>query len=226
MRAVVVGARRTAEELGRAFPSLTVRTSGREDVLTEVSDRPALVVATPGAEPVAKGGYAAAVLLDGWALLNRADLRASEETLRRWLNASALVRPGGTVVVSADAALPVVQSLVRWDPGGFAERELAERRELGFPPAVSMASITGGPEHVRELLDQIILPEGAELLGPVPVGGERSEEGVHQTERALLRVPRGGIGHLARALKTAAVARSARRDEHLAQVRVDPLRVI
>ncbi|WP_374223992.1 primosomal protein N' [Nocardiopsis sp. MG754419] len=227
MRAVVVGARRTAEELGRAFPALTVRTSGREEVLTEVADKPALVVATPGAEPVVKGGgYAAAVLLDGWALLNRADLRASEETLRRWLNASALVRPGGTVVVSADAVLPVVQSLVRWDPGGFAERELAERRELGFPPAMSMASITGGPEHVRELLEQIALPEGAELLGPVPVGTETAEDGTHQTERALLRVPRHGIGELARTLKAAAVARSARRDEHLAQVRVDPMKVI
>ncbi|MFE3457304.1 primosomal protein N' [Nocardiopsis aegyptia] len=245
MRAVVVGARRTAEELGRAFPSLTVRTSGREEVLTEVDDRPSLVVATPGAEPVAKNGYAAAVLLDGWALLNRMDLRASEEALRRWLNAAALVRPGGTVVVSADVALPVVQSLVRWDPSGFAERELAERRELGFPPAVSMASVTGAPEHVRELLDQVDLPEGVELLGPVPVapdratgpergateasaesGGARREDGTHPRERALLRVPRSGVGALARALKVAASARSARRDEHLAQVRVDPLHVV
>ncbi|GHC88778.1 putative primosomal protein N' [Nocardiopsis terrae] len=227
MRAVVVGARRTAEELGRAFPSLTVRTSGREEVLSEVPDKPSLVVATPGAEPaVTGGGYAAAVLLDGWALLNRADLRASEETLRRWLNASALVRPGGAVVVSADVSLPVVQSLVRWDPGGFAERELAERRELGFPPAVSMASVTGAPEHVRELLDQIELPERAELLGPVPVGPERTDSSTDQTERALLRVPRGSVGELTRALKTAASARSARRDEHLAQVRVDPLHVL
>ncbi|KOX07295.1 primosomal protein N' [Nocardiopsis sp. NRRL B-16309] len=245
MRAVVVGARRTAEELGRAFPSLTVRTSGREEVLTEVGDRPSLVVATPGAEPVAEHGYAAAVLLDGWALLNRMDLRASEEALRRWLNAAALVRPGGTVVVSADVALPVVQSLVRWDPSGFAERELAERRELGFPPAVSMASVTGAPEHVRELLDQVDLPEGVELLGPVPVAPDRAsgadrgaregaaesgtvrrEDGTHPRERALLRVPRSGVGALARALKVAASARSARRDEHLAQVRVDPLHVV
>ncbi|WP_116245124.1 primosomal protein N' [Nocardiopsis sp. FIRDI 009] len=228
MRAVVVGARRTAEELGRAFPSLTVRTSGREEVLSAVADRPSIIVATPGAEPAAENGYAAAVLLDGWALLNRLDLRASEEALRRWLNAAALVRPGGTVVVSADAALPVVQSFVRWDPAGFAERELADRRELGFPPAVTMASVTGAPEHVRELLDQVELPEGTEVLGPVPVGSPREEtaQGVQQTERALLRVPRGGVGALARALKVAAAARSARRDEHLAQVRVDPLHVV
>ncbi|MFI6574717.1 primosomal protein N' [Nocardiopsis sp. NPDC050513] len=228
MRAVVVGARRTAEELGRAFPSLAVRTSGRDEVLSAVADRPSIVVATPGAEPTAENGYAAAVLLDGWALLNRMDLRAQEEALRRWANASALVRQGGTVVVSADAGLPVVQSLVRWDPAGFAERELADRRELGFPPAVTMASVTGAPEHVRELLDQLDLPEGTELLGPVPVApsGEGTRDDAARTERALLRVPRGGVGALARALKAAASARSARRDEHLAQVRVDPLHVV
>ncbi|WP_394329303.1 hypothetical protein [Nocardiopsis sp. CNR-923] len=168
------------------------------------------------------------MLLDGWALLDRMDLRAQEEALRRWLNASALVRPGGTVVVSADAGLSVVQSLVRWDPAGFAERELADRRELGFPPAVTMASITGAPEHVRELLDQLELPEGTELLGPVPVASARegARDGDARTERALLRVPRGGVGALARALKAAASARSARRDEHLAQVRVDPPHVV
>ncbi len=37
LRAVVVGARRTAEELGRAFPGVPVRTSGREGVLDEAS---------------------------------------------------------------------------------------------------------------------------------------------------------------------------------------------
>lgn len=228
MRAVVVGARRTAEELGRSFPSLAVRTSGREEVLSRVPDAPSLVVATPGAEPAAEGGYAGAVLLDGWALLNRMDLRASEEALRRWLNAAALVRPGGTVVVSAEASLPVVQSFIRWDPAGFAARELAERRELGFPPAVSMAAVTGAPEHVRELLDQVALPRSAEILGPVPVGPERQvgPEGEHRTERALLRVPRAEVGALARSLKVAASARSARRDEHLAQVRVDPPHVV
>ncbi|GAB3205727.1 primosomal protein N' [Marinactinospora endophytica] len=226
MRANVVGARRTAEELGRAFPSLPVRTSGREEVLTEVGPRPALVVSTPGAEPAAEGGYAAALLLDGWALLGRADLRAAEEALRRWCNAAALVRPateGGQVVVLADPSLPVTQALIRWDPGGFAERELAERRELGFPPAVTMASVTGDAARVRELVEGLDLPRQAELLGPVPVGSPGRDEA---TERALLRVPRGEAGSLAAALKAAAAARSARRDERLAQVRVDPLDVI
>src|SRR5205814_132776 len=97
----------------------------------------ALVVATPGAEPVADGGYGAAVLLDGWALLSRPDLRAGEEALRRWLNAAALVRaaPAGRVVVAATGELRPVQALLRWQPLWHAERELADRAALHLPPA-------------------------------------------------------------------------------------------
>ncbi|GAB3491458.1 hypothetical protein GCM10027440_40510 [Nocardiopsis coralliicola] len=230
VRAVVVGDRRTAEELGRAFPQVPVRTSGRDEVLDTVADRPALVVATPGAEPAAPGGYAAALLLDGWALLTRADLRASEEALRRWLSAAALVRPageGGRVVVMADAQEPPVQAAVRWDPVGFSGRELEQRVELGFPPAVTMASVTGAPEKVRELLGGLDLPQSAELLGPVPADPGRGPRGdAPPAERALIRVPHSDAPSLTAALKTAASARSARSEDHLAQVRVDPLHLI
>lgn len=171
LRANVVGARRTAEELGRAFPRLPVRTSGRDAVLASVPDTPALVVATPGAEPVAAGGYAAALLLDGWLLLSRPDLRAGEEALRRWLGAASLVRPaseGGTVVILAEPTLRPVQALVRWDPQGFARTELGERAELGLPPVSRMASITGPPAAVAEIMRLIRLPDGTDVLGPVP----------------------------------------------------------
>ncbi len=173
IRAFVTGARRTAEELGRAFPSTVVRTSGGDGRLGTIRADAALVVATPGAEPVADGGYAAALLLDAWALLGRADLRAGEEALRRWMNAAALVRSGeegGVVVVLADAALSAVQALIRWDPVTYARRELAERAELGFPPAVRMASVTGSAAAVRQFLRDTELPDGAEILGPVPAG--------------------------------------------------------
>ena len=132
VRAIVIGAARTAEELGRAFPGIKIRTSGSGSaVLAAVPDEPALVIATPGAEPLAR--YAAALLLDGWALLARPSLRSDEEALRRWMAAAALVRPDGTVIVHADAALPVTQALIRWDPVTFAERTLAERGDLRFP---------------------------------------------------------------------------------------------
>ena len=94
LRAPVLGERRTAEELGRAFPEVRVVASGGDHVVETVPATPSIVVATPGAEPVAAGGYAAVVLLDTWLALARPDLRTEEEALRRWLDAAGLVDPG------------------------------------------------------------------------------------------------------------------------------------
>jgi primosomal protein N' (replication factor Y) len=221
LRAAVTGAARTAEELGRAFPGVPVRTSGGQQVLTAVPAEPALVIATPGAEPVAADGYAAALLLDGWALLGRPSLRAAEETLRRWLNAAALVRPAGSVLVMAESALPAVQALLRWDPVSFSERELAERAELGFPPAVRMAAITGSPAAVAEFVGSAELPPRADVLGPVPLGGVDSPE----ESRTLIRISRPDGLALARALHAAQAHRSARKDGAAVRVQLDPAEV-
>ncbi|MEU4351394.1 primosomal protein N' [Streptomyces sp. NPDC023838] len=233
LRAAVVGARRTAEELGRAFPAVPVRTSGRDHVLDSVPGRPALVVSTPGAEPVAEGGYAAALLLDGWAMLGRPDLRAGEEALRRWIGAASLVRgqdEGGTVVVVAEPTLRPVQALVRWDPVGHALRELAERAELGFPPVSRMAEVLGRAEAVATFLTSTQLPPDAQVLGPVPM--RLSEPGRARRpgdppvgeawERALVRVPPGSGSALAAALKTAQARRLARGGGDPVRIRVDP----
>ncbi|MFC8434506.1 primosomal protein N' [Streptomyces sp. NPDC057253] len=234
LRAQVVGARRTAEELGRAFPAVPVRTSGREHVLDTVPGAPALVVSTPGAEPVAEGGYAAALLLDGWAMLGRPDLRAGEDALRRWIAAAALVRgqgAGGTVVVVAEPTLRPVQALVRWDPVGHAVRELGERAELGFPPVSRMAAVSGTGEAVAGFMAAVELPAEAEVLGPVPlpvtgVGGPRRVGAPpvgERWERVLVRVPPGRGAALASALKAAQAARmAAGRGDGVVWVRVDP----
>jgi primosomal protein N' (replication factor Y) len=236
LRALVTGATRTAEELGRAFPAVPVHTSGGSRVVAHVPGSPAVVVATPGAEPIADGGYAAAVLLDGWALLGRASLRAGEETLRRWMNAAALVRSGpdgGSVVVVAEAGLPAVQALVRWDPVTFADRELAERRELRFPPAARMAALSGPLGAVRALLETAELPPGAEVLGPVPVtdpdGGAAApqpDEPGADVVRFLVRAPRSGGTALAAALRTGQAARTARKEAGVVRLELDPAELI
>jgi primosomal protein N' (replication factor Y) (superfamily II helicase) len=226
IRAIVTGATRTAEELGRAFPGVKVRTSGGELVLPRVPDQPALVIATPGAEPVA--GYAAALLLDGWALLGRPSLRAGEEALRRWLGAAALVRPDGTVLVHADQSLAATQALIRWDPVTFAERELAERAELGFPPAVRMAAVTGEAAAVASILAGT--DPAFEVLGPVPVepaGPEQGPEGAADDQvRALVRASRARGAELARALAAAQAGRSARKEGGGVRVQLDPAELI
>jgi primosomal protein N' (replication factor Y) len=232
VRAVVVGARRTAEELGRAFPGTTVITSAGEAMVSEVDDRPALVVATPGAEPRAAGGYGAALLLDSWALLGRQDLRAAEDTLRRWMAAASLVRSrgeGGVVAVVADASVPTVQALIRWDPVAHADAELAARTEVALPPSVHMAALDGTGAAVTILLEEIHLPDSAELLGPVPLPpGARRPPGMAVDEpvsRMLVRVDRDQGLALATELRRGVAVVSARQAHEPVRVQIDPLQI-
>ena len=157
--------------------------------------RPAVVVATPGAEPVAEGGYATVVLLDTWLALARPDLRTEEEALRRWLGAAGLAAPGAAVVAVGDPAQPVVQALVRWDPAGFARREAESRAEAHLPPASRLATITGDAGAVDDALTLLDRPVGCEVLGPVPVDDEPGAGGGAGAARPGGRpVPRAGRG--------------------------------
>ncbi len=64
------------------------------------------------------------------------------------MTAAALVRPrgaGGVVTVVAESSIPTVQSLIRWDPVGHAEAELAARTEVGLPPSVHIAALDALP---------------------------------------------------------------------------------
>ncbi|MFC9994277.1 hypothetical protein [Nocardia sp. NPDC127526] len=228
LRAVVIGAARTAEELGRAFPGVPVRGSGGGNVLSEVPPGPQVVVATIGAEPTVPGGYGVALLLDGWALLGRADLRAAEDTLRRWMSATALVRPKGQALVMAEPTLPTVQALLRWDPVWHAQIELSGRTEVRFPPAVRLAAIDGTTDSIAELLTEAKLPDFVEVLGPVPLpfgarkpfsGGDSPAE----VERMILRVDRSAGSALARALTAAQAVRSTHKSDDPLRVQIDPI---
>lgn len=224
MRAPVTGERLTAEQLGRTFPGVRVRSSAGDSVLHEVDAEPAIVVATPGAEPPAEGGYAAALLLDAWLLLARTDLRASEEALRRWANAVALVRPspaGGRVVLVGDPATPVVQALVRGDPAGFAGRELDDRLAARLPPAVRLATVTGNRSAIDSAVEWA-WPQPVELLGPVLL--PRADRDDDPSYRLVVRVPRAQGAALSRALVLLQSSRSTRKLTPV-RVQVDPLDV-
>jgi primosomal protein N' (replication factor Y) len=220
LRSSVVGARRTAEELGRAFPGVPVHTSGAGAVLERVAATASLVIATPGAEPVADGGYAACLLLDAWASLDRPTLDAGEEALRRWTAASALTRgatAGGQVILCGaptHTTLPVVEALVRWDPQWFAARELADRRELSLPPTVALAAVTGERRAVEAAIRLAKLPDEVEQLGPLQVADD--------AVRVLLRCPLDRRLALAEALTAMKAVRSARKEKASIQVRMDP----
>ena len=244
------GATRTAEELGRAFPNVPVISSAGDHVRASVGPEPALVVATPGAEPVAFGGYAAALLLDADKMLRFDSLRAPEAALRRWLNAAALVRPAaleGTVVTTASPS-PVEQALVRWDPAWFARRELEERAQTGLPPAVRTAAVTGAEADVRAFMEEFLgssaLPERVReqlrIVGPVPLDQgyfawsesleEDSEEAPVQGDwRTLMFFSYGIAQHVTRELRaTRATIAALKKNvgERPVQIRCDGLDVL
>jgi primosomal protein N' (replication factor Y) len=190
-------------------------------MLDSVSDEPALIVTTPGAEPVATGGYSAALLLDTWLLLARPDLRAPEEAVRRWFNAAALVRSardGGMVIMVGEPSAMPLQTIVRWSPEGFATRELEERRTARLAPAAKLAELTGPTDAVSDLVtrvQQLVDPQaGLEVLGPVAIDDE--------TSRAVVRTPRASGPSLARALKEGQAARSTKKLLGSVRVQVDP----
>jgi len=172
------GADRTAQELGRAFPNIPVISSTSDHPIRTVGEDAALVVSTPGVEPVAEAGYAAALLLDGDTQLSREGLDVPRQVLSRWFRASSLVRPhqpqGGTVVITADAE-ELTAALVRWDPVSYARRELYNRLELGLPPAQRMLSLTGDPAEADAFIAQVQLPQGRRWIGPSVL-----EEGRHR----------------------------------------------
>ncbi len=201
-RATVAGATRTAEELGRAFPGVPVISSAGEHIVDTVKDAPAVVVATPGAEPLAPNGYAAVVLLDGNALLSRESLRSGEDALRRWFSAAILARPalvGGVVVITGDDDA-AVGHIVRWDPAGAATRALTERHELGLPPAVRYAVLTGSREALTHFLDGLDLEGALRVVGPAAVPPDVRREAIRAARTAggpgagVGSGPRAGVG--------------------------------
>lgn len=236
VRSMVLGQELTAQELGNAFPSTRVVVSGGNRVIDEVPAEPALVIATPGAEPRVAGGghYGAAWLLDTGALLGRQDLRATEDALAKWAAAATLVAPaakGGHVVIAADGQLPVVQALMTWDMAGAAAAELEVRRAVRFPPAVHLAAVDGPAAALHAFREVSDLPEGAEVLGPVPLPpgnplpGEYDMDKFGAAQRLLVRTPPGPRSALGQALRQAQATRAARKDDLPLRVQVDPIHI-
>lgn len=220
LRAPIAGSERTAEELGRAFPGVRVINSSAERIRSGIPEEPAIVVATPGGEPGVPGGYAGALILDAELALSRADLRVGEETLRRWCQVACLVRPaldGGGLLIVGPFEEPVVQALLRADPGGFAARELADRAAAGLPPAVKAVQVGGDPDAVAAFLDNDPFA-GAEVLGPTLIREDPDPEAM-----SLLRCPLEEGRELVRAVKHAAAIRSARKEGGRLFLQVDPM---
>lgn len=201
LRMASSGSERTADELGRAFPNTRVIVADGDHPVAHVDARPALVIATRGAEPQAAGGYRAVILLDGDRMLMAEHLRIGESCLRWWSNAAALAAPGAPVHLVGVAG-PVARALATWTQPTYARAELADRAPLHMPPTVRVASVEGTAASVGTALDtlraEIPTLSGWNVLGPVPVDGGRV--------RALVRFDYASGRTVAETLRAAVVA--------------------
>ena len=164
------GSERTADELGRAFPGVRVIVADGVHPVTHIDGRPALVIATRGAEPLAAGGYRAVILLDGDRMLMAEDLRIGESCLRWWSNAAALAAPGSPVHLVGVTG-PVARALATWTQPAYARSELADRAPLRMPPTIRVASIDGDRRAVdaavAALRADVSELDGDAVLGPL-----------------------------------------------------------
>lgn len=206
VRLAASGSERTAEELGRAFPGVRVIVADGTHTIERVDARPALVVATRGAEPLAEGGYRAVVLLDGSRMLQAPDLRVGESCLRWWSNAAALAAPGAPIhLVGVDG--PVARALATWTQPAYARSELAARAPLRMPPTSRVAQLDGTDAGIRRALEALS-PLGLSadaILGPL----RREDE--PERQRALVRFDYANGARVVGALRAAVIAEASGR---------------
>ena len=187
------GSSRTATELAKTFSGTKVIESTGETRIEKVAAKPALVVSTAGAEPVAESGYSAVVLLDCQNLLARDTLRATEDAVRLWSNAIALLGEDGKAA-AVGLAGELGQKLAFWQQAELAATELANRRELAFAPAVRLGSVTASRETLTAITETIGDIKSVKILGPLPTADS-------ELARILVRYEYAAGAELASALK-------------------------
>jgi primosomal protein N' (replication factor Y) len=82
---------------------------------------------------------------------------------------------------------PLAQALTLWQQHAYAAAQLVDRRALGFPPAVRVASVTGKPPAVQQALDALGDVPIRDVLGPAPVPPEGPRAADEGLVRAVVR---------------------------------------
>ncbi len=167
------GIERFAEEIGSSFSNYPVVSSFGEHILLSVEAKPQLVLATPGAQPLVKGGYSAVILLEGHRFFGHASLRADERAREQFFSFASLATSAGSIYISMQPAHPIVAALTRWNPLGLVRRELIEREELGLPPYRRFIRLDVSGDEAQQIFDGIShaksdsrLPQSLEIRPP------------------------------------------------------------
>ena len=180
------GIERAAEEISRAFPKFPVVISAGDVIKDRVDKKPALVLATSGAQPQVEGGYSAVVILDGMRFFAHTDLRTQERARELFFEASSLISPKGHVLLVIDDSHPIISAIARWNVAPLIKRELSERTELNLPPSVFSAVLvmeqsigTQIVSGLKKALTEGRLPQSCTIYGPTEIAKGQVKIVVH-----------------------------------------------
>ena len=170
------GIERAAEEISRAFPHFPVIISAGDVIKERIEHKPALVLATSGAQPQVEGGYSAVVILDGMRFFSHTDLRTQERARELFFETSSLISQEGIVLLVIDDVHPIVSAIARWNVAPLLKRELSERAELQLPPSVFSVVLVMdesiGIQIVNGLRKALVdgrIPKSSNIYGPTEI---------------------------------------------------------
>lgn len=176
------GIDRASEEIGRAFPNISIISSSGDSIKDEVSGEKSIVVATAGAQPIPKNGYSAVVILNALAFFSHDDLAAEERAREVLFETCALVKKDGQILIVIDDGHPIVSAITQWNPATMIQRELRERAQLELPPfkksaylRVSSQEATAIAAGLRSSITSGRLNSTVSVLGPIELGNYESK---------------------------------------------------
>jgi primosomal protein N' (replication factor Y) len=180
------GIDRAAEEISRAFPGYPVVISAGDVIKSSVESKPALVLSTPGAQPIIPGGYAAVVILDAMRFFSHTDINGQERARELIFETASLIQERGRVLIVLDEVHPIVAAVARWNVAPLLKRELGEREELALPPKVASAVLVmealTAPQIVsglKKALAEGRIPSSTRIYGPTILPKSQAKIVIH-----------------------------------------------
>ena len=184
------GIERAAEEISRAFPNFPVIVSAGEVIKERIDSKPALVLATPGAQPHVEGGYAAVVILDGMRFFAHTDLRTQERARELFMETSSMISPQGAVLLVIDDSHPIISAIARWNVAPLIKRELSERNELHLPPSVFSVVLVMDQGVGTQIADGLRkahidgrIPRSCNIYGPTEISKDQVKIVIHSDKQ-------------------------------------------
>ena len=187
------GIERFAEEIGRSFPNQIVIQSTGTDPRDLVSDEPALVISTPGVEPIAESGYAAVVILQVDRFLSSTASNGVESAYSNFFSASALIGANGVIALVHDDGAPITSALATWNPATISKREIEQRISLQLPPISGAVLVLADSAELIRLKSALVnateesrAPKSLRVYGPTAGEGAKLTLLVDPTEQLEL----------------------------------------